>query len=95
MNNIINKLRTSYGNLSDRLIGYHDKVLEEYDRRQYMRFFKGSMIDRDGLTNTRAKVSLATACFYIGQGFGYIRGLLTGIYTKVGYLRTIRKNRLK
>jgi len=82
MNKIIEQIRTSYGNLSNRLI-------EEYDRRQYMRFFKGSLIDNE------AKVSLATACFYMGQGFGYIRGLLTGIYTKVGYLRTVRRNRLK
>ena len=82
MNNIINKLRTSYGNLSNRLI-------EEYDRRQYMRFYKGKLIDNE------AKVSLATACFYIGQGFGYIRGLLTGISNRIGQLRTLRRNRLK
>ena len=82
MNNIINKLRTSYGNLSNRLI-------EEYDRRQYMRFYKGKLIDNE------AKVSLATACFYMGQGFGYIRGLLTGISNRIGQLRTIRRNRLK
>ena len=82
MNNIINKLRTSYGHLSNRLI-------EEYDRRQYMRFYKGKLIDNE------AKVSLATACFYIGQGFGYIRGLLTGISSRIGHLRTIRRNRLK
>jgi hypothetical protein len=82
MNNIINKLRTSYGNLSNRLI-------EEYDRRQYMRFYKGKLIDNE------AKVSLATACFYMGQGFGYIRGLLTGISNRIGQLRTVRRNRLK
>ena len=82
MNNIINKLRTSYGNLSNRLI-------EEYDRRQYMRFFKGSMIDNE------AKVSLATACFYIGQGFGYIKGLISGLSSRMASLRTIRRNRLK
>jgi len=88
MNNIINKLRTSYGHLSDRLI-------EEYDRRQYMRFFKGSMIDRDNIKWPRAKVSLATACFYIGQGFGYIKGLYSGISNRIGHLRTLRRNRLK
>ena len=82
MNNIINKLRTSYGNLSNKLI-------EEYDRRQYMRFYKGKLIDNE------AKVSLATACFYMGQGFGYIRGLLTGISSRIGQLRTVRRNRLK
>jgi hypothetical protein len=82
MNNVINKLRTSYGNLSNKLI-------EEYDRRQYMRFYKGKLIDNE------AKVSLATACFYMGQGFGYIRGLLTGISNRIGQLRTIRRNRLK
>ena len=82
MRNIIKQIKTSYGHLSDRLI-------EEYDRRQYMRFFKGSLIDNE------AKVSLATACFYMGQGFGYIRGLVSGLYTKVGHLRTVRRNRLK
>jgi len=82
MNNIIEQIKTSYGNLSNRLI-------EEYDRRQYMRFYKGKLIDNE------AKVSLATACFYMGQGFGYIRGLLTGISNRIGQLRTVRRNRLK
>ena len=85
MNNIIKQIRTSYGHLSDRLI-------EEYDRRQYMRFFKGKVIDIEW---PRAKVSLATACFYIGQGFGYIRGLIVGLYNRNGHLRTAIKNRLK
>ena len=82
MSKIIEQIRTSYGNLSNRLI-------EEYDRRQYMRFYKGKLIDNE------AKVSLATACFYMGQGFGYIRGLLTGISNRIGQLRTVRRNRLK
>ena len=88
MRNIIKQIKTTYGNLSDKLI-------EEYDRRQYMRFFKGTMIDTDNTNWPRVKVSLATACFYMGQGFGYIRGLIVGLYTKVGQLRTIRRNRLK
>ena len=82
MNNIINKLRTTYNRLSIDMI-------EEYHRRKYMRFYKGKLIDNE------AKVSLATACFYIGQGFGYIRGLLTGISNRIGQLRTVRRNRLK
>ena len=89
MNKLINNIKSTYGHLSDRMIGYHDKVLEEYDRRQYMRFFKGSLIDNE------AKVSLATACFYMGQGFGYIRGLLSGISSRIGSLRRVRRNRLK
>jgi hypothetical protein len=89
MNKLINNIKSTYGHLSDRLIGYHDKVLEEYDRRQYMRFFKGSLIDNE------AKVSLATACFYMGQGFNYIRGLLSGISSRIGSLRRVRRNRLK
>ena len=89
MNNIINKLRTSYGHLSNKLIGYHDKVLEDIDRRQYMRFFKGHLEDNE------AKVSLATACFYMGQGFGYIKGLISGLSSRMASLRTIRRNRLK
>jgi len=56
---------------------------------------KGSMIDRDNIKWPRAKVSLATACFYMGQGFGYIRGLYSGISNRIGRLRTIRRNRLK
>ena len=82
MNNIINKLRTSYGNLSNKLI-------EDIDRRQYMRFYKGKLIDNE------AKVSLATACFYIGQGFGIVKGYMTGISNRIGQLRTVRRNRLK
>ena len=82
MRKIIKQIRTTYGHLSDRMI-------EEYDRRKYMRFYKGSLIDNE------AKVSLATACFYIGQGFGYIRGLIVGLYNGIGHLRTVRRNRLK
>lgn len=85
MRNIIKQIKTSYGHLSNKLI-------EEYEYRQYMRFFKGKVIDIEW---PRAKVSLATACFYMGQGFGYIRGLLVGLYTRNGHLRTIRQNRLK
>ena len=82
MRTLIEQIKTSYGNLSNRLI-------EDIDRRQYMRFYKGKLIDNE------AKVSLATACFYMGQGFGYIRGLLTVISNRIGQLRTIRRNRLK
>jgi hypothetical protein len=82
MRTLIEQIKTSYGHLSDRLI-------EEYDRRQYMRFYKGK------LEGQEAKVSLATACFYIGQGFGYIRGLLSVISSRIGHLRTVRRNRLK
>lgn len=85
MRNIIDKIKTSYGHLSNKLI-------EEYEYRQYMRFFKGKVIDIEW---PRAKVSLATACFYMGQGFGYIRGLIVGLYNRNGHLRTIRQNRLK
>ena len=82
MNNIINKLRTTYNRLSIDMI-------EEYHRRKYMRFFKGTMIEDE------AKVSLATACFYMGQGFGIVKGYMTGISSRIGRLRTIRRNRLK
>ena len=82
MNKLYNKIRTSYGNLSNKLI-------EEYDRRQYMRFYKGSLIDNE------AKVSLATACFYIGQGFGIVKGYMTGISSRIGQLRTVGRNRSK
>jgi hypothetical protein len=82
MRKIIKQIRTSYGHLSYKLI-------EEYDRRKYMRFYKGKLIDNE------AKVSLATACFYMGQGFGYIRGLLSVISSRIGQLRTVRRNRLK
>ena len=82
MRTLIEQIKTSYGNLSNRLI-------EDIDRRQYMRFYKGKLIDNE------AKVSLATACFYMGQGFKYIRGLIIGISSRIGHLRTVRRNRLK
>ena len=88
MRTLIEQIKTSYGHLSNRMI-------EEYDRRQYMRFFKGTMIDIDYKRWPRAKVSLATACFYMGQGFGYIKGLIVGLYNRNGHLRTVRRNRLK
>ena len=82
MRKIIEQIRTSYNRLSIDMI-------EEYHRRKYMRFYKGKLIDNE------AKVSLATACFYMGQGFGYIRGLLTVISNRICQLRTVRRNRLK
>ena len=88
MRKIIEQIRTTYNRLSNRMI-------DEYYYRQYMRHFKGTMIDIDYKRWPRAKVSLATACFYMGQGFGYIRGLLSGISNRIGQLRTIRRNRLK
>ena len=88
MNNIIEQIRTTYNRLSIDMI-------EEYHRRKYMRFFKGTMIEEDNKRWPRAKVSLATACFYMGQGLGYIRGLLSGISNRIGQLRTVRRNRLK
>ena len=88
MRKIIEQIRTTYNRLSIDMI-------EEYHRRKYMRFFKGTMIEEDNKRWPRAKVSLATACFYMGQGFGYIRGLLTGISSRIGHLRTVRTNRLK
>ena len=81
MNNIIEQIRTTYNRLSN-------KMIEEYYYRQYMRHFKGTMIDIDTKRWPRAKVSLATACFYIGQGLGIVRG-----YYSV--LRTGLLNRLK
>ena len=88
MRKIIEQIRTTYNRLSIDMI-------EEYHRRKYMRFFKGTMIEEDNKRWPRAKVSLATACFYMGQGLGYIRGLLTGISNRIGQLRTVRRNRLK
>ena len=95
MRKIIEQIRTTYNRLSNRMI-------EEYYYRQYMRFYKGTMIDIDYKRIDidykrwpRAKVSLATACFYMGQGFGYIRGLVSGLSSRIGRLRTIRRNRLK
>ena len=81
MNNIIEQIKTSYNRLSIDMI-------EEYHRRKYMRFFKGTMIEEDNKRWPRAKVSLATACFYMGQGLGIVQG-----YYSV--LRTGLLNRLK
>ncbi len=81
MNKLYNKIRTTYNHLSN-------KMIEEYYYRQYMRFFKGHYVDIDTKRWPRAKVSLATACFYIGQGLGIVRG-----YYSV--LRTGLLNRLK
>jgi len=81
MNNIIEQIRTTYNRLSN-------KMIEEYEYRQYMRFFKGHYVDIDTKRWPRAKVSLATACFYIGQGLGIVQG-----YYSV--LRTGLLNRLK
>ena len=78
MRNVIDKFKTTIGNLSNELI-------EIYHTEKYQRFYKGPS----------DKVSLATACFYIGQGFGIVKGYMTGISNRIGQLRTVRRNRLK
>ena len=73
-------------------------MIDEIQYRKYMWFYKGTVIDinyKRYMRWPRAKVSLATACFYMGQGFGYIRGLVSGISSRIGRLRTVRRNRPK
>ena len=80
------------------MIGYHQRMIDEIQYRKYMWFYKGTVIDinyKRYMRWPRAKVSLATACFYIGQGFGYIRGLVSGLSSRIGQLRTVRRNRPK
>jgi len=71
---MIDKIKYSYGNLSEALI-------ERYHTEKYQRFYKGPS----------DKVSLATACFYIGQGMAYISKGVEWIR----HLRTAILNRLK
>ena len=56
-------------------------LIEVYYTEKYQRFYKGH----------QAKVSLATACFYIGQGMAYISKGVEWIR----HLRTAILNRLK
>ena len=56
-------------------------LIEVYYTEKYYRFYKGH----------QAKVSLATACFYIGQGMAYISKGVEWIRD----LRTAILNRLK
>jgi hypothetical protein len=56
-------------------------LIEVYYTEKYYRFYKGQ----------EAKVSLATACFYIGQGMAYISKGVEWIR----HLRTAILNRLK
>jgi len=60
-------------------------LIEIYYTEKYYRFYKGQ----------EAKVSLATACFYMGQGFGYIQGASIGLSSRIDHLRTAILNRLK
>ena len=62
-----------------------NELIEIYHKEKYQRFYKGQ----------EAKVSLATACFYMGQGFGYIQGASIGLSSRIGHLRTAILNRLK
>ena len=82
MNKLINNIKTSYNHLSMKLI-------EDIDKRQYQRFFKGRLEDRE------AQVSLATACFHIGQGFGYLSARITVINITLTVWRKAILNRLK
>lgn len=91
MNKLKNKLRTSYNHLSDRMI-------DEYHYRKYMWFYKGTVIDinyKRYIRLTRDKVSLATACFHIGQGFGMVKGVVSVLSNRIDHLRTAILNRLK
>lgn len=60
-------------------------LIEIYYTEKYYRFYKGQ----------EAKVSLATACFHMGQGFGYIQGASIGLSSRIGHLRTAILNRFK
>ena len=82
MNKLINNIKTSYNHLSMKLI-------EDIDKRSYQRFFKGRLEDRE------AQVSLATACFHIGQGFGYLSARITVINITLTHWRKAILNRLK
>ena len=98
MRKIIEQIRTTYNHLSNRMIGYHQRMIDEIQYRKYMWFYKGTVIDinyKRYMRWPRAKVSLATACFHMGQGFGYIRGLVSGLSSRIGHLRTVRRNRPK
>ena len=55
-----------------------NELIEIYHKEKYQRFYKGS----------GDKVSLATACFYIGQGISHI-------HRSIQWLRTAILNRLK
>ena len=57
-----------------------------------MRFFKGN---RAIYEDIKAEVSLATAFFYIGQGFGFIKGLYIGVSRRIKDLRMAKLNRPK
>ena len=58
-----------------------NELIEIYHTEKYQRFYKGPS----------DKVSLATACFYIGQGMAYISKGVEWIR----HLRTAILNRLK
>jgi hypothetical protein len=57
-----------------------------------MRYFKGN---RAIYEDIKAEVSLATAFFYIGQGFGFIKGLYIGVSSRIKDLRMAKLNRPK
>ena len=57
-----------------------------------MRFFKGN---RAIYEDIKAEVSLGTAFFYIGQGFGFIKGLYIGVSSRIKDLRMAKLNRPK
>ena len=78
MRNIIDNIKSTYGNLSTALI-------EVYYTEKYYRFYKGH----------QAKVSLATACFYMGQGFILIHSIVQWYKQSFSILRTAILNRLK
>ncbi len=67
-------------------------LIEQYYYYKYMRYFKGN---RAVYEDIKAEVSLATACFYIGQGFGFIKGLYIGVSSRIKDLRTAKLNRPK
>lgn len=73
-----------------------DTTLNKYDSivyyHKYKRFYKGHY---GILEELKVKVSLATACFHIGQGIGYTKGLFMGWIHRIGQLRRGTQNRVK
>ena len=67
-------------------------LIDRYYYYKYMRFFKGN---RAIYEDIKAEVSLATAFFYIGQGFGFIKGLYIGVRSRIKDLRMAKLNRPK
>ena len=88
-NKLMNYVKSDIKRIIDTALNKYDNIVYYH---KYKRFYKGHY---GLLEELKDKVSLATACFHIGQGIGYIKGLFNGWIHRIRQLRRDTQNGVK